>query len=99
MKNYLETVLEDKTFEDVLERDKREFCLYFSENLKTNLIIINTFFIKEPLRPMTIKILLFILDIDLYLFVNVLFINEDFEIEIFHSIKDENIFSFLTHLI
>ena len=48
---------------------------------------------------MTIKILLFILDIDLYLFVNALFINEDFEIEIFHSIKDENIFSFLTHLI
>ena len=29
MKNYLETVLEDMTFEDVLERDKREFCLYF----------------------------------------------------------------------
>ncbi len=29
MKNYLETVLEDMTFEDVLERDKREFCFYF----------------------------------------------------------------------
>ena len=99
MKNYLETEFEDMTFEDLLERDKRELCLYFLEKLKTNLIIINTFSTKEPLRPMTIKILLFILDIDLYLFVNALFINEDFEIEIFHSIKDENIFSFLTHLI
>ena len=99
MKNYLETEFEDMTFEDVLERDKREFCFYFSEKLKTNLIIINTFSTKEPLRPMTIKILLFILDIDFYLFVNVLFINEDFVSEIFHSIKDENIFSFLTHLI
>ena len=29
MKNYLETELKDMTFEDVLERDKREFCLYF----------------------------------------------------------------------
>ena len=45
---------------------------------------------------MTIKILLFILDIDLYLFVNALFINEDFVSEIFHSTKPENFFTFLT---
>ena len=45
---------------------------------------------------MTIKILLFILGVDLYLFVNALFINEDFVSEIFHSTKPENFFTFLT---
>ena len=96
MKQYMETEFDDMVFDDVIERDKRKFCQYFSDNLKTNLLLINTFCNKEPFRPITIKILLFILDIDLYLFVNALFINEDFVSQIFYSTKKENFFSFLS---
>ena len=56
-------------------------------------MIINTF-IKEPFKPRPIKILLFVLDIDLYLFMNALFINEEFVSQIFHSEKKDNFFSF-----
>ena len=64
-------------YDDSIKRDERTFCQYFRYKLYINQIILNTFVIKEPLRPRTIKILLFILDIDLYLFINALFFNED----------------------
>ena len=96
MDNYLETEFDDMIFEDVLEKDKRKFCNYFFDKLKTKLMIIDTFFNHEPFRPRTIRILLFILDIDLYLFVNALFINEDFVSEIFHSNKEDTFFSFIS---
>ena len=54
--------------------------------------------IKEPLRPKTINISLFILNIDLYLIVNALFINEEFISNVFNSNKD-NFFSFLPRCI
>ena len=47
------------------------------------------------MKPRTIKILLLILDIDLYLFVNALFINEEYVSQIFNSNKEEKFFSFI----
>ena len=81
-------------FEDVIRKDNRKFCEYFTVKIKSNLLIINTF-IAEPLKPRTIKILLFALDINLYLFINALFMNEEFISQIFHSEKKENFFSFI----
>ena len=49
---------------------------------------------NDPFKPRTLKILLFIINIDLYLFINALFINEEFISDVFHS-KDNNFFSFL----
>ena len=94
MKEYLSTDYEDMVFEDVIKRDHRKFCEYFIDKIKSNLMIINTF-IKEPFKPRPIKILLFVLDIDLYLFINALFINEEFISQIFHSDKKDNFFSFI----
>ena len=39
--------------------------------------------------------MLFVLEIDLYLFVNGLFFNEDYVSEVFHSTKPENFFTFI----
>ena len=47
------------------------------------------------MSPKTIKILLFILNIDLYLFVNALFFNEDYISEVFNSTKEEKFFTFV----
>ena len=95
---YLETDFEDLIFLEVIERDHRTFCQYFKEQLKSNLLIINAILIKEPFKPRVIKFLLFIINIELYLVINALFINEEFINEVYHS-KDDNFFSFLPRCI
>ena len=75
-------------YDDALKKDKRKFCNYFFDKLKTNQIILNTFCYEEPLKPKPIKILLFILQIDLYLFVNGLFFNEEYVSQVFHLEND-----------
>ena len=98
MDEYLETDFEDLIFEEVTERDHRSFCEYFTEQIKSNLLIINIILTKEPFKPRTIKLLLFIINIDLYLIINALFINEEFISDIFHSDND-NFFNFLPRCI
>ena len=91
---YLRTEPEDMEFDDSIKKDKRNFIKYFSDKLKTSQIILNTFFLVEPMKPRTIKIILFIVDIDLYLFVNALFINEEYISLVFNITEEESFFSF-----
>ena len=93
IKEYLSTEPEDMDFDDSIKKDKRNFVEYFSDKLKTNQIILNTFFLVEPMKPRTIKIILFIVDIDLYLFINALFINEEYISLVFNT-EEETFFSF-----
>ena len=95
MNEYLATDLDDMDYDDAIKKDKRKFCGYFYEKLKINQIILNTFSAIDPLRPRVIKIMLFVLEIDLYLFINGLFFNEDYVSEVFHSKKPENFFTFI----
>ena len=84
IKEYLETDLEDMTFEEVKEKDNRKFCVYYKERLISNLLIINIIIQKEPFKPRTIKLFLFLINIDLYFFLHALYINEEFISELFH---------------
>ena len=86
-------------FDDAIKEDKRKFFEYFMHILKINQMILNTFFTNDSLRPRAIKIILFILDIVLYLIINALFFNEDYISEIFHLTKKENFFSFISRSI
>ena len=95
IKKYLSTDLDDMDYDDAIKKDKRKFCNYFYEKLKINQIILNTFSAVDPLRPRVIKIMLFVLEINLSLFINGLFFNEDYVSEIFHSTKSENFFTFI----
>jgi len=95
IKDYLKTDLDDMDFDDALKKDNRKFCDYLNDKLKANQNIMNTFYTIESLRPRTIKIILFILYIDLYLLVNGLFFNEEYISEVFHSNKEENFFTFI----
>ena len=96
--DYLETDFQDMAFDEVIKREKRSFCEYFKEQIKLNLIIINVIFKNEPFRPRTIKLLLLIIDIVLYLFINALFINEEYISNLFHS-TNESFFSFIPNTI
>ena len=99
MEEYLHTDLDDLDYDDAIKKDKREFCEYFIKKLKTKQIIFNTFISVDPLRPRAIKIMLFILDIDLYFFVNALFFNEEYVSKILHLKDEDNFFSFIPRLI
>ena len=71
---YLKSDYDDMEFEDMLKKDKRTFCEYYWERFKETQIIMDTFFNPEYLKPMTIKIIIFLLNIILYFVINGLFI-------------------------
>ena len=53
-----------------------------------NQILLNTFCHKEYLKPMPIKIILLVLQVELYFFINGLFYNEEYVTKIFELEKD-----------
>ena len=95
MEEYLKPDLDDLDYDDAIKEDKRSFCEFVSERLKEKQIIMNTFYYKENIRPITIKIILLLLNIDLYFIFNGLFYNEKYLSELFRSNEEENFFSFL----
>ena len=95
MEEYLKPDLDDMEYDDAIKLDKREFCEFFGEKIKENQIIMNTFYFKENLRPMSIKIILLLLNIDLYFIINGLFFSEEYLSELFNSEEKETFFSFI----
>ena len=68
---------------------------YLYDKLKSSQIILNTFYYEEPLKPKSMKLLLFVLDIDLYFFVNGLFFSEEYISQIYHLEEDTFYDSFM----
>ena len=96
MNKYLSTDVDDMDYDDVIKKDKRNFGEYFCDKLKTIQIILHIFYHKDPLIPMIIKIFLFILNIDLYLFICGLFFNEDYVSKVFRINGNESFNDFIT---
>ena len=93
--NYFSKSPDEMEFDDAIRLDKRKLCEYFFDNLKNNQIIINIFWSYDPFKPRSIKIIIFILNIQLYFVVNALFINDDYISEIYHLNKKDHFFSFI----
>ena len=91
---YLEPSLDDLEFDDALKKDKRKFFNHFFETIKEKQIIANTFFVRDALRPKTIKIMLFNLNLILYFVINGLFFSEDYVSQVYHLEKEDTFFSF-----
>ena len=69
------------------------------ENLKEDQIIANTFIAEDPIKPRTIKIIVFILNVILYFVVNGLFFSEEVISELYNVNEDEeNFFMFFTKI-
>ena len=96
IQEFLVTEIDEMNYEEIIQKDKRTFKEYLYDKLKSNQIILNTFLENEPLKPKTMKMILLIIDIILYFFINGIFFNEDYISQIFHSQKEETFFSFLT---
>ena len=95
IKQFLEPSFEGMDFDDTMDEDKRSFCEYYKEKIGNNQMIINNFFIFELLKPRSIKIAIFVLNIDLYFLINGLFYNDFYISEIFNSKEEETFFSFV----
>ena len=95
IEEYLKIDFDDMEYDDAVKLDKRSFCVYFTEKIKSKQIIMNTFCNKEKLIPMSIKIILLALNIDLYFVINGLFFNEEYLTEVFELDEEESFFSFL----
>ena len=91
---YLKTDIDDMDYDDAIKNDHRSFCNYFCDKLKERQIIMDTFFTKDILRPISIKVILLLLKIDLYFVVNGLFYNEEYISKLFYSNEEEKFFSF-----
>ena len=66
------------------------------ENLIEDQIILSTFVAQDNLKPRSIKIIIFILNVVLYLVVNGLFFSEEVIIELYNiDEEEENFFSFI----
>ena len=96
IEKYLSTEPDDMDYDDAIKKDKRKMCEIFIDNLKNKQILMNTFYAKEPLKPRSIKIILLILDISLYLFINGLFFNEEYISKFLH--EKNNFIKFIERL-
>ena len=92
---YLELSLDDMDYDDAIKKDKRKFYIYLFESINRKQIIINAFISKDPLKPRSIKIMLFNINILLYFVINGLFFNDDYISKIYHLKNEEKFFSFL----
>ena len=95
MKEFLSLSFDENNYDDVIEKDKRKFCTYFGQKYIEGQIFINTFYIKEPLRPMEIKCLILIIIIESYFTITALFYNEDYLTDLFYSSERDLFFSFI----
>ena len=97
IEDYLKPDLDDMEYDDAIKLDQRNFFEYFSFRLKQKQIIMETFFYKENLKPLSIKALLLLLNINLYFVINGLFFNENYIGKIYNANDDEeNFFSYLS---
>ena len=94
---YLKTDPDDMDYDEAIRGDKRSYCQYFFDKIRSEQILLNTFFKKEILKPMPIKIILLILNTDLYFIINALFFNENYISDLLDP-KNDNTWSFLNRI-
>ena len=96
---YLNTSLDDLDFDEAIEKDKRKFFNLFIDLVNNEHLIFRTFINTENVRPKSIKILLFILIINLYFVCNALLYNEKYISKLYNSNEEEKFFDFLKNSI
>ena len=95
-KEYFSTSPDDMEFDDAFIYDKRTFCVHFAECLKEKQIIAHTFIAHDDLKPRTMKIIVFILNVCFYFIINGLLFSESVISELFKvNEEDENFFSYV----
>ena len=95
LKEYLKTDIDNLDYDELLIREKRPFCRIFIDKLLDTQMILDIFYNNNWLIPRPIKILFFLIMVDLYLVVNALFYNEKYITNLYYSKKKEKLLSFV----
>ena len=94
-KAYLVRHVDDQEFEDVMLEDKRTFKEYFLDSLNDKQLFVNTFNVQDNFRPTSIKIVIFILTLILYMVINGFFYGENEISKIYHIEGNDPFFGFV----
>ena len=95
LKKYINPEFNENDFDDVIAKDKRTFLQFFTEKSFNNQIFIRTFYIKHIFKPLTLKIILLVLFIELYFVISAFFYTEYYLSERFNLDEKENFFTFI----
>ena len=91
---YLATNVDDMEFDDAIVKDNRKICEFLYQTIKEKQAIANTFCAVDVLKTRTMKLIIFILDIILYLIVNGIFFSENYVSEVYNIEGEEGFFDF-----
>ena len=69
-KDYDEDDLNDMDFDEAVLFDRRGFWELFLSEIKERQLIVNTFFVKQKLKPFSIKLIVFLFSITCYFVIN-----------------------------
>ena len=92
---YLSKSTDEMDFNDALKYDKRSFKEAFIELISEKIMTVNTFFMSEPLKPFLVKLVIYLLYINLFLIINGLFFSEDYISTVYYLEKKDKFFSFV----
>ena len=95
LEQYLMTSLDELEFDELIDKENRAFMRMFLDRLKVSQMIVDLFCNKNWIVPKSIKLIFFIVMIDLYLVVNALFYNEAYITNLYYLDKEENFFTFV----
>jgi hypothetical protein len=95
IKGYLSTDYDELDYDYAIKMDNRKFLPFFLERVKNEIIYINILFVYEPIKPVTIKTLLILINTDLYFLIDCIFINEDYISEKYHSNQKPSFFDYI----
>ena len=77
-KIYSEKEINELDYDDAIIYDKRNYCQIFWCTLKEKQAIVNTFFVKDALKPFSIKLLVIIFSFSCYFVINGFLYNEEY---------------------
>ena len=92
---YLSKDIDEMDFNDAYKFDKRSFLEIFHDSILSNVMSLNTFCLKESLRPMILKLIIYLLYINLFFIVNGIFYSEDYISQVYHLEKKDKFFTFV----
>ena len=94
MDEYFKKDLNELEYDDAIKLDKRNFFNFFCDRIKKKQMIVDTFCNKSNIIPISIKIILLLLNINLYFVINGLFYSEEYIFKLYHLEEEDTFFSF-----
>ena len=95
LKNYLNITPDEMEYEKAKNEDKRNFCKIYNDILLNKHILLNIIYEEDKYKPRTVKLIIYLLSIDLYFVINGLFYSESYISQLYKSKEKERFFTFV----